>query len=204
MTHPGEAHRYCGRDFTTSELGQIRALIAEHPDFNRAELSRQVCDLIGWHRHDGRRKDMSCRVAMLRMESDGWFQLPAPQSRNGNGRRQPRITAASAPRFPVTAPAGKLGELEFSLVVGRQESFLWNELIQRYHYLGYAPMGGAQLRYFVSSGHHLLAALGFGAAAWKVQPRDQFIGWSTEARERNLHFVVNNARYLILPWVTSK
>ena len=46
--------------------------------------------------------------------------------------------------------------------------------------------------------------MGFGASAWKVEPRDTFIGWSDEKRWRNLHLVVNNARFLILPWVTSK
>jgi hypothetical protein len=50
----------------------------------------------------------------------------------------------------------------------------------------------------------LLAALGFAAAAWKVAPRDSFIGWSAQQRSSNLHLIVNNARFLILPWVTSK
>jgi hypothetical protein len=80
---------------------------------------------------------------------------------------------------------------------------LWNELIERYHYLGYAPLPGAQMRYLVFSGPRLLAALGFGAAAWKVAPRDRFIGWNDDQRRRHLHLVVNNARFLILPWVTS-
>jgi hypothetical protein len=80
---------------------------------------------------------------------------------------------------------------------------LWNELIERHHYLRYKPLPGAQLRYLVFSGSHLLAALGFGASAWKVAPRDRWIGWSAEERRHNLHLVVNNARYLILPWIRS-
>jgi hypothetical protein len=80
---------------------------------------------------------------------------------------------------------------------------LWNELIERHHYLRYKPLPGAQLRYLVFSDSHLLAALGFGASAWKVAPRDRWIGWSAEERSHNLHLVVNNARYLILPWIRS-
>ncbi|MFP4028477.1 MAG: Druantia anti-phage system protein DruA, partial [Candidatus Brocadiia bacterium] len=86
-------------------------------------------------------------------------------------------------------------------------SGLWNELIERYHYLGYNPLPGAQMRYLVHSGaehgQRLLAALGFGAAAWKVAPRDEYIGWTHSQRKANLPLITNNARFLILPWVRS-
>jgi hypothetical protein len=101
-------------------------------------------------------------------------------------------------------PAGALGQLNFRLVQTRKESCLWNELIERYHYLGYAPLAGAQIRYLISAGDHLLAVMGFGAAAWSLEPRDHFIGWSTAQRKKNLHLIVNNASYLILPWIRSK
>ena len=84
------------------------------------------------------------------------------------------------------------------------DSRLWNEYIHRYHYLGFQALPGAQLRYWVYAGDLLVALLGFGAAAWLCAPRDQFIGWNHEQRQKNLHLVVNNARFLILPWVNSK
>ncbi|HUT94125.1 MAG TPA: hypothetical protein VMY37_31985, partial [Thermoguttaceae bacterium] len=90
--HPDPSIRYCGRDFTADEMDQIRHLIASDPQRNRAQLSRLVCDRLGWLRPDGRRKDMSCRVAMIRMERDGLITLPPPQKRNGNGRQRPRFT----------------------------------------------------------------------------------------------------------------
>jgi hypothetical protein len=197
-------HRYCGRIFTAEEIEQIRNLIASHPHDHRAQLSRLVCDELAWLRLDGRRKDMSCRVAMLRMEKDGLITLPPPLKGNGNGRNCPRITAASEPQEPITGSAGSLGELSLRPVDTPQQSSLWNELIERYHYLGYKPLPGAQIRYLVFSGDHLLAALGFSAAAWKVAPRDQFIGWTIEQRERNLQLIVNNSRFLILPWITVR
>jgi len=89
-------------------------------------------------------------------------------------------------------------------LVEKSDSALWNEYIDRYHYLGYTPLPGAQLRYFVHSGDQVLALLGFGAAAWKTAPRDDYIGWDTATRKKKLHLVVNNARFLILPWVRSK
>jgi len=38
----------------------------------------------------------------------------------------------------------------------------------------------------------------FGAAAWKISCRDQWVGWSMETRERNLGMICNNTRFLIL------
>ena len=136
LTH---SRRYCGRDFSVQEIEHVRRLIAADPTRNRAQLSRRVCDELGWLRADGRRKDMSCRVAMLRMHREGLITLPPPQTRNGNGRHRVRITSASDPQEPLSDSAGALGELVLRPVGTRQESRLWNELIARYHYLGYTP-----------------------------------------------------------------
>lgn len=201
---PSRPLSYCGRTFTVEEITWIQGLIATEPRTNRARLSRLVCETLGWQRPDGRPKEMTCRVAMLRMERDGLISLPPPQGGNGNGRIRPHPTAASDPKDPITLPAGSLGKLLLRPVDTRRDSSLWNELIERYHYMGYKPLPGDQIRYLVYGDLHLLAALGFGSAAWKIAPRDQFIGWSREQRVRNLRLIVNNARFLILPWVTSR
>jgi hypothetical protein len=193
--------RYCGRHFTAEEIELIRALIGS--GLHRADLSRAVCDALGWRRPDGRRKDMSCRVAMLRMQRDGLIDLPPPRTSNHNGRIRPRLSSRTDPGLPVDARAEELGQLHFEVVEKRSESSLWNELIQRYHYLGYKPLPGAQMRYLVTGGGQLLAIMGFGASAWKVAPRDHWIGWTVEQRRAYLHLVVNNARFLILPWINS-
>lgn len=200
---PGQPVRYCGRLFSIEEMDWIRALIVSEPKLNRAQLSRRVCSELRWLRPDGRSKEMSCRVAMLRMERDGLIILPPPQKGNGNGCRRPRLTPASDPKTPLSLSAGELGPLVFRPVDTLPDSALWNELIERYHYLGYQPLPGAQIRYLVYGRGHLLAALGFGAAAWKVAPRDRFVGWTAHQRRANLHRIVNNARFLILPWVTA-
>lgn len=205
MGSPGTvSHRYCGRIFSAEEMDLLRRLIALRPAKTRAQLSRDVCDLLGWHKPDGRRKDMSCRVAMLRMERDGLLQLPPPLKTNGNGHRRPKLTAASDPQEPLSAPVGRLGELAVRCVETPKDSSLWNELVERHHYLGYQPLPGAQIRYLISSDTHLLAAAGFSACAWKVAPRDQFIGWTPEQRSDHLHLVINHSRFLILPWIESR
>ncbi len=143
---------------------------------------------------------MSCRVAFLRMQEDGHISLPAPrrtQCKPGTKR-----TLLAEPQPESRKKAGEY-ELEIELV-GKDNSSFWNEYIDRYHYMGYFPLPGAQLRYFVKADGQVLALLGFGAAAWKTAPRDDYIGWDAETRKKNLHLVVNNARFLILPWVRSK
>ena len=197
----GKPIRYCGRLFTTEEMDWIRRLMASEPTLNRAQLSRRVCSELHWLRPDGRSKEMSCRVAMLRMQRDGLIALPQPEKGNGNGRRRPRLTVVSDPKEPLSLPARALTPLAFRPVDTPGDSSRWNELIERYHYLKYKPLPGAQMRYLVFCGSYLLAVLGFSAAAWKVAPRDQFIGWDDRQRRRNLHRIANNARFLILPWV---
>ena len=194
--------RYCGRDFTADELCSIRELIADHPTATRALVSRLVCERLDWRRVDGRLKDMSCRVALLRMHDDALIELPPPRNGNNNGKPYVRRTLQAEPGPPLEAASPRhLDELCVQLVTDRPDSHLHNELIERYHYLGYQPLPGAQLRYFVRAEGRIVALLGFGAAAWKTRPRDLFIGWTAEQREARLHLVANNARFLILPWV---
>jgi len=195
--------RYCGRVFTEAELKGIRTLIAEDPKRTRADLSRLSCTLLNWYKTDGGLKEMSCRVAMLRMAEDGLITLPPP-------RRKPPppqvivFSARTDPRPKLTRPVHELPPVQLCPVQHPDQSRLWNEYIHRYHYLGHKPLPGAQLRYFVTLDQHIIGALGFGAAAWQIAPRDQWIGWNHEQRKRHLPFIVNNARFLIMPWVQSK
>jgi hypothetical protein len=115
-----------------------------------------------------------------------------------------RISSASDPKSQVCVGAGSLGLLRLERVVRAANSKLWNQLIERYHYLGYKPLPGAQLRYFVFGGSGLLATLGFGASAWSVADGDCYIGWTAKQRKSNLPLIVNNSMFLVLPWVKSR
>jgi hypothetical protein len=194
--------RYCGRDFSDEELTQIRRLIAENPTCHRAQLSRMTCQALQWYKPDGGLKAMSARVAMLRMQDDGLISLPAPR----RTRPDPTVhlTDRTEPGTPIERPAGALRPLSLQRVQCKPDSQLWNEYIERYHYLGHKPLPGAQLRYFIHAQSQPIALLGFGAAAWQTAPRDRYIGWNHDLRKKNLHLIVNNARFLILPWVQSK
>ena len=195
---------YCGRDFSPTDIQTIRDLIAHEPALLRSPLSRRLCELFGWRKPNGELKDMTCRVALLRMHEQGLITLPA--SRIQAVRRRPDFpaTPASDPQAWLLQPVHEIGPLTLRLVAGAGVSRLWNEYIQRYHYLGYSAMSGSQLRYNVYAGDKLVALLSFGASAWKLAARDSFIGWHPAQRLKHLHLVVNNARFLILPWIQCK
>ena len=191
MKYGCRPYRYCGLDFSGEELQKIRQIIASDDRPNRVTISRRVCETLGWYKQDGGLKEMSCRVALLRMERDGLIRLPPPQKGNGNRTAKVRISGASDPQPDLCVGAGALGPLRFEPVVKGATSQLWNELIERYHYLGHKPLPGAQLRYFVYSGSRLLSTLSFGASAWSVAGRDRYIGWTAKQRKSNLHLIVN-------------
>ena len=193
--------RYCGREFSPEEIAWIRQLIEESPETTRAALSRLVCERLQWRKPDGGLKEMSCRVAMLRMQRDGVIRLPPSATGKRGGRWRIQRTLAGEPGFEISGSVGELDGLHVEVVRTRGESHLWNEYIDRYHYLGYKALPGAQLRYMIWGGEEVIGCLGFGAAAWKVACRDEWIGWRPEQRKERLHLIVNNARFLLLPWV---
>jgi hypothetical protein len=193
--------RYSGRDFSEGELTWLRDQIATEKELTRTILSRRFCQKYGWVKANGTFKDVSCRVALLRMEEDGLLTLPPRKMHVRPARFSIQRTLFGEPQPKRTFKAGAVSLcLE---VVDHRSSKLWNEFIDRYHYLGYQTLPGAQLRYFVLADGEIIACLGFGASAWKVGPRDQFIGWSARQREQNLGLIINNARFLILPWIHS-
>ena len=187
--------RYYGRDFTADEMALLRALIAADPQPTRAALSREFCRRIGWFKPDGGLKDMMAKVTMLAMHRDGVITLPPPRGRQG--RPKPIVFGPDTepPLFPPPTTLDEIRPLEMRIVVrGTREGSLWNEFVARYHYLGYKPLVGAQMRYAVHDRNGWpIAMLGFSTAAWKLAPRDNFIGWTPRLREKNLPLVVDNA-----------
>jgi len=193
----------CGKPFNRSDLEKTKKIIESNPAAHRSQLSRILCKEFVWVAANGRLKEMSCRVALLKMHRSGLINLPAPRRRCVNGAKQ-KITSLSDPQFPIEQKITEILEIELLPVTTPKESRLWNELIARYHYLGFKPLPGAQIRYLIYCRQGLLGAISFSASAWKTAPRDTWIGWDPKTREKNLHLIVNNSRYLILPWVKVK
>ncbi len=196
-------HRYCGKEWTVEDLNRIRELIGGHPEASRARLSQLVCEVFEWRCRNGKLKEMSCRVAMLRMQRDGLIELPAPRRKCPTNYRVAQSRESDS-QADIICSLDDLHNLRIQVVERGPKLRLWNEFMGRYHYLGYKLLPGAQIRYFVMDAERVLGAMGFGAAAWKVAPRDNFIGWTHEERERGLHLIVGQSRFLILPWVQCR
>jgi uncharacterized protein DUF4338 len=198
-----ETVSFCGRVLTASELNLVRQIIADFPRLSQAELAYTICELLEWRRPNGKLKNPEC-VEWLQK----WQQqtLPSlPELRVTKPRGAHRLLANDPQSDPPPSLHGRLADyqpLRLQLIEDLAGRRLFQQYIQRYHPLGYRVPYGAQLRYLARTPcQDVLACLLFTSAAWKMAPRDSWIGWSDQARRANLCRVVNNARFLILPWV---
>jgi len=194
--------KYRGRMIRESDLPIIRALIEDNPAASRRELSQKLCEAWNWVQPNGSWCDMVCRGAMLALERAGYIVLPAVKWRPPNPLAvRPKPKRFDIDTMPIECSLRDLGPLEFRLVRRTLEEPLFNALIEQHHYLGYTQPVGEQLKYMVFAGDRPVACLAWSSAARHLGPRDRFIGWSREARRRNIRFIAYNSRYLVLPWI---
>lgn len=194
-----------GRRLTEDDIEFIRDLLSRHPGWHRTHLSKELCQHWNWRRETGALKDIACRSLLRRLEQLGYIQLPKGRHQNSSPARhqikQPVLHCKEA----IKSNLKNLCPIELQLVEKKSEPFelnLFKSLISTYHYLGWSGTVGENLKYlFFDNQKRVLGCLMFGAAAWKTKPRDDFIGWTHGQREKNLSLVVNNNRFLILPWV---
>ena len=196
-------HRYRGRNIAGEEILFIRKLIGDHPELSRWKLSRQLCEAWQWKQANGALRDMVCRGLLLMLHRAGEIELPPVKRvvRNRIAERQkPELVIPD--NRPVRGPLRSITPLEFVQVRRTLEEPLFNSLMEQYHYLGYEQPVGEHLKYLVWAQGRPVACLAWSSAPRHLASRDHFIGWSGEARRRNIRFLAYNTRFLILPWVT--
>lgn len=194
--------KYRGREVTEADAAFIRDLISRNPGASRCRLSQLVCEAWNWVQPNGALKDMVCRGLMLELHRAGHVELPPPRHVPPNPlahRRRPKPVVVET--APVRSGLSELVPLEFRQVRRTKEEATFNGLIEQHHYLGYTQPVGEHLKYMVYSGDRPLACLAWSSAPRHLGPRDRFIGWSPEARRRNIRLIAYNPRFLILPWV---
>jgi hypothetical protein len=194
--------RYRGRIVEDTDIGFIQNLIQAHPKASRRQLSEKLCAAWNWVQPNGRACDMICRGLMLALDRAGHIQLPPVKITPHNPlHRRERPDVPDIDASPIEANLKDLGWLEFRLVRRTPEEALFNGLIEHHHYLGYTQPVGEQLKYMIYALGRPIACVAWSSAARHLGPRDRFIGWSAEARRRNIRFIAYQSRYLILPWV---
>jgi hypothetical protein len=196
---------FAGRAFSIEEVQLIQEISRDYRSLGRTEISRTICELLDWKRPNGRLKNHECRLLLERLQDQGLVSLPKIRPLGRRGARAVLLTEQSDPEQEIVGAAGDLEPLRLEIVEGSGgDSRRWQELIERYHYLRYRVPVGANLRYLVHCSRYpdrVLACLLWSSPAWKMALRDRWIGWSDAQRRRNLQLIVNNARFLILPWV---
>jgi hypothetical protein len=191
-----------GRHFSEDILSRIRHRVQHEPTLTRSALSREVCAWMHWHGHDGTPKEMNCRMALLKLARRGLIELPA--AREVSFARPGASTQAPAQaELVLQGPLAQLGRVWLVPVDGGQAelSRRWWAMMRSHHPLGAGPLCGAQLRYLIRCEAGVLGGLSFSAPAWRLGPRDQWIGWDDATRAGGLGKVVANSRFLILPGV---
>ena len=208
MAKSGSDARFCGRKFTPREMKLIREVVGSFPGLSRMELAQTVCELLGWRRASGGLKARECREFLERLQAQGAVQLPGkrPGKPVGTRTRVP-VTVAGDARGGLVGEVGEFGPIVVEAVTNGEQRLLFRELVGRHHYLGHAVPFGAHLRYLVYASQPERAVVGcaqFSSPAWRMAVRDLWIGWDEPTRRRTLQRVVNNSRFLILPWVRVK
>ena len=195
-------HLYRGRSVTSEEIAFIRQLIADRPELSRWKLSRQLCEAWQWKQANGALRDMVCRGLLLLLHRAGEIQLPPVKRvvRNRLAQRE-RPEPVIPDNRPVRGSLADLRPLEFTQVRRTAEEPLFNSLMEQYHYLGYEQPVGEHVKYLVKARGQAIACLAWSSAPRHLKLRDRHIGWSDEARERHVHLLAYNTRFLILPWV---
>jgi hypothetical protein len=198
----------CGRLFTMEELFEIKEIVRLFPKLSQNELAKTVCETLGWLAPNGKYKLDSCRELLKKLESRQWIQLPEKQHSRIPSKELNHYQAEIEADPEVLGVVTDLGPITLQAVRSQSDIRLWNEYIERYHVLGYKRPFGAHQRYFIWSGtlssRRRLGCMLFSASAWALAERDTWIGWSQEDRSQRLHFVVNNTRFLIFPWIHVK
>lgn len=201
----GDRAVFKGREFSPAEVALIREVVATCRGLSRQELASTVCELLGWQRPGGGLKTLEGKELLARLEAEGLLELPTLVATKPRGKHTavPR-TARGEPEEPLRGTVGDVTPVVLRRVTSENDRLLWRELVGRYHYLGHKVPFGAHLRYLVEVSRPLSRVVGClqaSSPAWKMAPRDRWIGWSDAVRKRNLQLVISNSRFLLLPWV---
>jgi hypothetical protein len=195
--------RYRGRVITAEDIFFIRKLVAEHPTASRRRLSEKLCEAWQWKQANGALRDMVCRSLLLMLHRAGQIELPPVRYTPPNPlvRREPPPPML-IDMAPLTGALGEIRPITLQQVRKTADEALFNSLMEQHHYLGYEQPVGEHLKYLVWAQGRPVACIAWSSAPRHLGSRDRYIGWSAEARRRNIRFVAYNTRFLILPWVT--
>ncbi len=193
-----------GRLLQPTDLCWLRTVVQDHPDWSRHKITRHICSQWGWYTSSGQPKTFAARSMIDKLEQQALIDLPPIRVAYRRKQRTPFPSGFTAPILQTINTSLK-SLIPLSIQIPARNSYDENCVgyyLNRHHYLGFNRTVGENIKYLVRdrSGRDLSCLL-FGSAAWKTAPRDSFIGWTSETRRKNINFITNNTRFLILPQV---
>lgn len=202
---------YRGTALDGSDLQKIRRVVRRTRGQNFREVSESVCRAFGWYRPNGELRETSARALLRRLAKRGLIDLPQDSRRTVESRRVVREGAGEQlqgepgqwPELPEQRGGGRGQNLVVRPVLAGERR-AWREHMARYHYLGCGRFVGESILYVAVLAGQVVGLLAWAGAALKCGARDRFIGWDEATKIAKLGFVVNNARFLVLPWVERK
>ena len=192
------------RTITDDDLTFIQSIIYKHWNKGRTQISKILCKEWNWVQPNGQLKDMACREVLITLYRKGLIDYPDGLHDGMNKLRNKSIPLIDVDQSPVDAKLSDVEPVTLKLARNTELEPLYNSLIQEHHYLGFCQIVGNHLKYIAFIGDRPVACLGWGSAAWSVKSRDAFIFWNKQSKQDNLHFISNNTRFLILPWIHIK
>ena len=195
-----------GRRFTRQQLQKIIDTVKTFQNLSRKELALTIAEHFSWKNASKALKVNSSLTLLENLESLGLVKLPAPRETKQPKTRRVEVSPASNVAPIIEASLEEIGPIELQLVSSSDDTSLFNELVQRHHYLGYRQTVGQSLRYFIvakglAPSQGKVGCLLFTPASFALKARDEWIGWKRHHRAKRLPFVVCNRRFLILPWL---
>jgi Druantia protein DruA/Transposase DNA-binding len=179
----------------------VRRLLEADPQPSRCGLAKDLCRRLGLRDPKGDWQVAGTAKALRELEAQGLWTLPEPRSRHRGPQSPTRLGKRVPPPTAVPEVLSEIRGLRLVVVDDPEHLALWNELILREHPLRECRLVGRTLRYLIASDHGWLGALGYGSAALRLAPRDQWIGWNDEQRHQYLERVLAMTRFLIRPQV---
>jgi len=197
---------HAGRQFKAEEISLIKETSRMYPKLSQRELASTICELIGWVTPNGKPKRVQCSEFLRKLEAEGYIKLPALKVKN---TRQERVKTAPGNRFPADKLTDvkeivNCGVLKLEKVEPGKKLTQWREYMRDCHKLGDPMVPGSHIRYMIKSEDQDLGCMLFSGASWALAPREKWIGWTTEEKNKRLQLIINNSRFLILPWVQIK
>ena len=197
---------YSGRKFSEEDIALIITTTQAYPRLSQREMASTVCELIGWVTPNGKPKNGRCIEYLRQLEEEGLIKLPAVRMRKARHEKEAKTVTNERPTQTEInkSEITECGKIKLEIARPGETLSRWRKYVRTYHKLGDPAAVGSQIRYIITSEGQDLGCLLFSASSWALAPREEWIGWTSAAKKDRLHLIINNSRFLVLPWVRIK